>query len=135
MTEHDELSRLARAITEAEDALNESNHRDECQQLAQMDETRSHLVERIAAREKALDVARAAFMKLAQEMAREGAVKVEIESMPSLADTSYDLEVVPSDDGDDAFGAGAQWSAELITRALQREYPSYSNGLDGHEED
>ena len=58
MTERDELSRLARAITEAEDAMNESNHRDDCQQLAQMDAERNALIERIDARERELEAAR-----------------------------------------------------------------------------
>jgi hypothetical protein len=109
----DRLNELARAITEAEDDMNTSNHRDDCDQLARMDEERPHLVERIEAREKALDVARDAMRAYAQELASEGAVKVPLapsgpfEGQPLYGDT---------------------WQ-------VAEPQPSYSNGLDGHQED
>lgn len=108
MTDQDELSRLARAITMAEDDLNESNHRDDCQQLAALDEQRTALVERIEAREKALEDARAGLLEYTTrrrwEAASADAVKVEIS--PTTDTTIWHV-------------------AE----------PAYSNGLDGHQED
>tara|TARA_R110002111_G_scaffold170741_9_gene236478 strand:- start:14768 stop:15091 length:324 start_codon:yes stop_codon:yes gene_type:complete len=105
----DRLNELARAITEAEDALNESNHRDDCQQLAQMDETRSHLVERIDAREKALDDAREAMAAHWDAKASEGAVKVPVET---VSDASV-------------------WQVAEAGPFVS----SYSNGLDAHNEE
>ena len=126
MTEQDELSRLARAITVAEDELNLSNHRDDCQQLAQIDEQRTALVERIEAREKALEDARAAMTAYAQEMAREGAVKVEITrtapaDMPEL--DGHDWTVAETHSHPDA---------PMVTAVRTA---IYSNGLDGHNEE
>jgi hypothetical protein len=103
----DRLNELARAITEAEDDMNASNHRNDCDHLARMDEERPHLVERIEAREKALDVARDAMRAYAQELASEGAVKVAI----------------------------TEAQAREPFAPFQTAVFNYSNGLDGHQED
>jgi hypothetical protein len=123
MTEQDELSRLARAITNAEDNLNESNHRDDCETLAQMDETRSHLVERIDAKEKALNDARDAFLALAKGMASESAVKVEITEPGQI---QYD---------DPTLTEQQALFARYGNKYQTAEPQPYSNGLDGHKED
>jgi hypothetical protein len=132
MTEQDELSRLARAITNAEDNLNESNHRDDCETLAQMDETRSHLVERIDAREKALNDARDAFLALARR--GESAVKVwEIETSEPA-----DWEVATSaliETFKDPTPENGQAMREAFSWFQTAEPQPYSNGLDGHKED
>lgn len=109
MTDHDELSRLARAITEAEDALNESNHRDNLAQLAKIDADaarRPFLVSEIETAENALKDARAALAAYAEKLSREGAVKVPVET---VSDASV-------------------WQ-------VAEPQPLYSNGLDGHQED
>jgi hypothetical protein len=142
MTEQDELSRLARAITEAEDELNSSNHRDNLQQLAVIDsETRPHLVERIDAREKALDDARDAMRAYAQELASEGAVKVEIETQAAVFPTVDELHdraaaiqtAHPFMPNDAALGLAVAGPFSPYQTAYPQ--PSYSNGLDGHKED
>lgn len=133
----DRLNELARAITEAEDDMNTSNHRDDCDQLARMDEERPHLVERIEAREKALDVARDAMRAYAQELASEGAVKVEIKE---AFDPYFPNPVIPEIIGDNLPDQSS--SQSLRANAWDSDpwqvaepQPLYSNGLDGHQED
>jgi hypothetical protein len=126
MTEQDALSRLARAITVAEDELNLSNHRDDCRQLAQIDEQRTALVERIEARENALKDARAAFAVYAEKLSREGAVKVEITrtapaGMPELDGHDWTVAETHSHTDDPMVTA--------VRTAI------YSNGLDAHNEE
>jgi hypothetical protein len=129
MTEQDELSRLARAITDAEDVLNETNHRDNLAQLAKIDadaERRPFLVSEIETAENALKDARAAFAVYAEKLAREGAVKVEITrtapaDMPEL--DGHDWTVAETHSHPD----GPMVTA--VRTAI------YSNGLDAHNED
>jgi hypothetical protein len=139
MTEQDELSRLARAITNAEDNLNESNHRDDCETLAQMDETRSHLIERIDAREKALDDARDAFLALAKGMADDNPrilhaadqwTEEETAEQMAYAGPYQKLPVLPDWVGSDT----VQWTSKRGEYQTAEPQP-YSNGLDGHKED
>jgi len=54
----DQLTDLARAITDAQDALDSAEHTDDCQRLTGLDQERGELVERIEARESRLDAAR-----------------------------------------------------------------------------
>jgi hypothetical protein len=127
----DRLNELARAITEAEDELNSSNHRDNCQQLAELDSvTRPHLVERIEAREKALDVARDAMRAYAQKLASEGAVKVEIETGEMMTEIIGDHQ--PDQSSSQSLRANA-WDSDPWQVA--EPTPLYSNGLDAPQED
>lgn len=133
MTEQDELSRLARAITEAEDNLNESNHREDCETLAQMDETRSHLIERIDAREQALNIARLQMTKYWERKASDGAVKVEITTNETpdwqlAADAMIETFKDPTPENGQAM-------REAFAQFQTAEPQPYSNGIDGHQED
>lgn len=131
MTDQDDLSRLARAITEAEDELNSSNHRDNVQQLAVIDsETRPHLVDRIEAREKALDVARDAMRAYANAIASGGAVKVEIAPSPPVGagEELMDALAAARRHMEGATGINDRWPGHQVANP-------YSNGLDGHNEE
>ena len=120
----DRLNELAKALADASDRLNGTNHRDD-QRLME------EVATRIQARVDDYDAAYAALEAYGVSKASEGAVKVDIAPSP------------PVGAGDELMDAltAARRHMEGVTGINDRflghqvASPSYSNGLDGHKED
>ena len=122
----DRLSELAKALADASDRLNGTNHRDD-QRLME------EVATRIQARVDDYDAAYAALEAYGVSKASEGAVKVEIETDDQKFGRQM-RELHPSRSGGDPRFQGVLGVAPALYQTAEPQ-PSYSNGLDGHKED
>ena len=118
----DRLSELAKALADASDRLNGTNHRDD-QRLME------EVATRIQARVDDYDAAYAALEAYGLEKASEGAVKVEIATNEMMTEIIGDHE--PSPASSQSLRANG-WDRDIWQVAEPQPVP---NGLDAHNEE